>query len=105
MIYISAPYNHEDKQVIAQRIEAVYSKFAELMMQGEIPVTPLMAHAVIERHPVPSSSEFWEAYSITLLAKCRKIIVLKLDGWDISTGVAYEISYATKNNIEIEYVF
>lgn len=105
MIYISAPYNHEHKQVVIQRIEAVYRKFAELMMKGEIPVTPLMAHAVIEKHPVPSSSEFWEEYSITLLSKCSRMVVLKLDGWDISTGVAYEISYATRNNIEIVYEF
>lgn len=103
MIYISAPYNHVDKNVVSQRMDAVYSKFAELMMQGEIPVTPLMAHAVVERHPVPSSSEFWEEYSITLLSKCSKMVVLKLDGWDNSAGVSYEIEYANKNDIPIEF--
>lgn len=104
MIYISAPYNHKDKLVIEKRMEAVYKKFAELMMSGHIPVTPLMAHAVIERHPVPLSSEFWEEYSITLLSKCNRMVVLLLDGWEESTGVQYEIAYCMKNGISFEYV-
>lgn len=101
MIYISAPYNHKDPNVIEYRMLVVYSKFAELMMQGEVPISPLMAHSVVKLHPVPSNAEFWEQYSITLLSKCSKMIVLQLDGWNESTGVAYEIKYAKENNIEI----
>lgn len=104
MIYISAPYNHSDLNVIEERMSVVYSKFAELMLQGEIPVSPLLAHSVVISHSVPSSSEFWERYSITLLSKCDKMMVLQLEGWKESTGVAYEIKYAREHNIEIIFV-
>ena len=50
MIYISAPYSHKDKNVVEKRMSAVYEHFANLMMKGYVPVTPLMAHAVVTRH-------------------------------------------------------
>lgn len=104
MIYISAPYSHPDKSVIEKRMGSVYKHFAALMMQGHVPVTPLMAHEVVMRHPVPSDSAFWENYSLTLLSRCNKMVVLMIDGWEDSSGVSYEIDYCKKNNIPIEYV-
>ena len=41
-------------------MSAVYEHFANLMMKGHVPVTPLMAHAVVMRHPVPSDAAFWK---------------------------------------------
>lgn len=104
MIYISAPYSHKDKNVVEKRMSAVYEHFANLMMKGCVPVTPLMAHAVVTRHPVPSDAAFWEEYSLTLLSRSDKMHVLMIDGWEDSVGVQYEIAYCLENEIPLEYV-
>lgn len=104
MIYISAPYSHKDKNVVEKRMSAVYEHFATLMLKGHVPVSPLMAHAVVKKHPVPSDSVFWENYSLKLLSKCDEMLVLMLDGWEESSGVQYEIAYCLNNDIPFDYV-
>lgn len=104
MIYIAAPYNYADRSITQKRIDTVYSVMARLMKEGHYVVSPLLMHEVVIRHDLPNEFEYWREYSINMLKRCDKLIVLMLDGWDTSTGVLAEIEYAEQNNIPVEYI-
>lgn len=104
MIYVAGPYYHRDSEVIGHRMEQVYSYMAELTKQGEICVSPMLMHSVVIRYDLPNNFAFWGKYSLLLLSKCSKIHVLKLQGWDVSSGVSAEVDFALNHNIAITYI-
>ena len=61
-------------------------------------------HPIAEAGSLPTGWEFWEAYDNIMLSRCTKLIVLMLDGWKESKGVAAEIKIAEKLGIPIVYI-
>lgn len=103
MIYLAAPYNDKCSLIIQSRMEAVYEAMAEYTKRGEYIITPLVMHEVVTRHGIDGTFEFWRGYCFDLLIKCDKMVVLMLDGWTNSSGVASEIEFCNLNNIPVEY--
>ena len=60
-----------------------------------------MKHFIINYEKLPGDWEFWKRYSQALLAKSDGMIVLKLDGWEKSTGVQAEIEICKNQNIPV----
>jgi hypothetical protein len=104
MIYIAAPYGHEDPNVVDGRMTMVYAVMASLMRKGVHCVTPLFMHEVVVRHQLDGSFAFWEEYCFDILQRCDKMVVLKLQGWDVSRGVQAEIKFCEEHNIPVEYI-
>lgn len=104
LIYVAAPYYDVDKEVIQRRMETVYSFIGTRFKEGEHPITPLFMHEVVLRHDLPGDYLFWEHYCLNILKRCNKMVVLKMDGWDRSRGVAGEIAFCESNNIPYELV-
>jgi hypothetical protein len=103
MIYVAAPYNHPDGEVIHERMEAVYDLIADLMNEGQHATTPLFMHEVCVRKYLPQSFSFWQSYCFDILKRCDTMVVLKLKDWDLSVGVQAEIIFCEENNIQILY--
>ena len=53
---------------------------------------------------LPTGWEFWEGFDRQYLNVCKKIIVLRIPGWDTSTGVKAEIKIGEDDGISIEYM-
>jgi len=107
MIYLAAPYNDPCPVVIQQRMEKVYRTMADYMKHGEHVISPLFMHEVAIRHNLPQDYQYWEKYCINILSQLDehdKLVVLMLDGWDKSTGVASEIKFAKWRGMIIEYI-
>lgn len=104
MIYLAAPYSHPDKAVIEERMRVFYKIVAELTNNGDVTVSPLMNHPIVQLHNVQGDWVFWEKYSKTLLSRCDRMIVIMLDGWEKSPGVTGEIKFCIENNIPYEYM-
>jgi hypothetical protein len=99
IIYLAVPYSHPDEAVRLERFHRVNAAAASLMAQGICVFSP-----VSHSHPIASSGielptgwEFWGAYCHTMLSACKKLLVLKLEGWDKSIGVAGEIKLAKES--------
>lgn len=103
MIYIAGPYWHQDPDIIDDRMRVVYGVMANLMRDGHHCISPMLMHSVVVRHNLPNDFDYWGEYSYNLLRRCDKMIVLTLQGWDISRGVKAEIDFCKENNIPIEY--
>lgn len=104
LVYLAAPYSHPDPTVVESRIETVYRYDAYLSSQGIYTVSPLLKHHTLKYQDLPSDWNYWGEYSFQLLSRCDRMIVMKLVGWEESTGVQQEIDYCIEHGIPIEYV-
>lgn len=105
LVYLSCPYSHPDKNVVAGRFRAANKKAAELIQDGYIVYSPL-SHS----HPIEMDSgttipwEKWMEMDTVMIGFCWKLFVLALPGWDHSKGVMKEISVARSQSLEVVYV-
>lgn len=104
MIYLAAPYSHPDRAVMLARFRAVNKAAALLMSQGLHVFSPIShSHPIAEVGELPTSWSFWEKYDTEALKMCSQVIVLMLDGWKESKGVAAELEIAKSLGLGITY--
>lgn len=105
LIYLATPYSHPNPEVMEQRFRAVNKVAAKLMEQGLHIFSPIShSHPISIEGNLPTNWEYWESYDRVFLNASQKLIVLKLDGWEESVGVAAEIRIAGELGIDIEYI-
>lgn len=52
----------------------------------------------------PGGWEFWEAYDRDMISRCDEVAVLRLSGWENSTGVRAEIAIAEELGLPVRYL-
>jgi hypothetical protein len=105
LVYLASPYSDSDEVVVQERFELVSKKAAELMMDGMIVFSPIAhCHPMATYGVLPTHWAFWEKYDRAILSCCHKVIVLKLVGWEKSTGVQAEIKIALEMGLPVEYI-
>lgn len=110
--YIASPYSpvgvtseDEKRRIRLERFEAACKATAALMRRGIVAFSPIAhSHAVEQHLPEPQDGEFWKRQDEPYLMACDRLIVLQLDGWGLSAGVAHEIAVAAARGIPIEYL-
>ena len=105
--YLASPYSHPDPAVREQRFVAVCRAAGVLMKAGFHVFSPIAHSHSIELHFEGGGVEghdFWLNQDFALLRHARRLLVLKLDGWDKSFGVKAEIEAAKAIGIPVEYV-
>lgn len=105
LVYLAGPYSKaEDKNKLMEQVMTVAGKYM-IANPGSHVVSPLYMHYALPFTPeMGSDYNFFGDYSRNLLRRCDLLLVVMLDGWDESTGVADEIATAEKLGIPIEYV-
>lgn len=104
-IYLATPYTHKDKQMMIARFKMVNIEAAKLMAAGNHVFSPIShTHPIAVVGDLPRGWEYWKEYDRRILKICTKIVVLRLPGWDISTGVQAEIKVGEEYGIPIEYI-
>lgn len=105
LVYLATPYSHDDPRVRLRRFEEVNKVAAELMCKGIHIYSPIShTHPIALAGDLPLDWEFWQKYDEALLKACCKVIVLKQEGWSLSTGVRAEIAIAQKMGIPVEFM-
>jgi len=49
-------------------------------------------------------SDYWVTFDEAFMVMCSEIVVLKVDGWEKSRGIAREIAYFKKLGKPISYI-
>ena len=102
--YIASPYSHEDLEIKIQRESD--AKCAEVFINdnyaGVRAYSPIAATADMERCGIVPP-EGWYLYDFSELDKRDILIVLMLDSWQDSIGVALEIAFALGKRMPIFY--
>lgn len=104
MNYIAAPYSHKDPAVIAGRMACFDAVAAKMLLDGQMPVSPLLFHSLLGKHKVPGNWDFFEAYSLHMLDRCDALYLITLPGWEDSVGVAGELRLAEAKGMYIHLV-
>jgi hypothetical protein len=105
LIYLACPYMHKDEAVKVARVEKATEISAKMMAEGKYVFSPIThCHPMAMKASLPGDWAFWEGYDRRMIACCNKIVVLKLDGWEQSTGVQAEIKIGEEMGIPVEYI-
>ena len=111
--YLASPYSvvypiskQSAVTIRDRRYRKVCRKAAQLMLDGKLIFCPI-AHS----HPIEvigmksiQNGDFWLRQDLAILEHASELIVFKMDGWELSSGVAREIKFAEEHNIPIVYI-
>lgn len=106
-IYLASPFNHPDEGVRIKRFdEATLFGFAltEAGLNVYCPITQSRTLQEVATHCRAGitrqlAHEEWMRVDIAFLSKAKLLVVLCLDGWEVSKGVFEETEYAKANGI------
>lgn len=105
MIYLATPYSHPDVGVREARFDQACRIAGGLMAAGEIVFSPIAhTHPIAVRCDLPKGWEFWEKYDREMLGLASRLVVVTMDGWQTSRGIAAEIAIAQHLGIPVEYM-
>lgn len=104
MIYLASPYTHSDVNVRIERYRQAARYAANLMLQGVQCFSPIAyGHQFNIIHGLPVSFSYWQDFNDRILLSCDEVLVLKIDGYLESRGIAHEIKLADDNGIRVRY--
>lgn len=110
-IYLASPYTNpddgSDKAYRHRRFIEACTAAARLMSRGLVIFSPIAHSHPISDHlasSISNSHAFWLEQDFSFLARCERLMVLRLYQWQRSYGVAQEMKFATDHSIPIEYV-
>ncbi len=97
MIYLATPYSHADPAIREERFLAVNKVAARLMQAGHLVFSPIShGHPIQAAGDLPTDWGYWQRYCEKMLSVCTSLVIVKLDGWKESVGVAAEFELAKK---------
>jgi Domain of unknown function (DUF1937) len=113
IIYLAGPYSNDApadrlRKASTEKRVARFNALTEaarcLIERSEIVYSPLtMTHPIDIRMKHDPGSAFWVAFDKAFMVHCARLIVLKLPGWDASSGVINEIKFFRERSIEPEW--
>lgn len=107
LVYLACPYTHKEHYMMVARHLLVNKVAARLMAAGHYVFSPIShTHPIAEAADgnLPRGWDFWEGYDRRILSCCNRIAVLRLPGWETSTGVQAEIKIGQEMGIPIDYL-
>jgi len=105
MIYLACPYSHPFEEVRLARFKAANKAAAKLISEGYIVYSAIShTHPIAVEADMPLGWEYWQKIDHYYLSLCDKLVVLMVDGWDISKGVRAEIEIVKAQGKPIEYL-
>lgn len=106
LVYLASPYSHPDATVRAARFSAACRVAGELMKAGQCVFSPIAHSHPIEQHFLdakPEGHDFWLRQDFAILRHASRLVVLMLEGWEASRGVAAEIDFAKTIGVPVEF--
>ena len=107
LVYLASPYTHENPDILIQRFHEAVDCCGWLMnnVKNTCFYSPIAhTHPIALRCQLPIFWEFWKQFDECMLSRCSEIWVLKIDGWDKSTGVKAELEIARKFGLPVVFI-
>jgi sugar phosphate isomerase/epimerase len=105
MIYLATPYTHADPAVMHARFERACEHAGKLMQQGLVVFCPIAhTHPIAVRCDLPRDWVFWRQFDEAFIAASKRVVVVKMPGWEVSAGIAAEIEIAQRLHKPVEYL-
>lgn len=94
MIYLASPYSHHDPAIREARFQSVCRAAAALIRAGHAVFSPIAHSHSIAAFGLPTDWAYWQAQMRHHLETSAEVVVLTLDGWQQSVGIAAEVAIA-----------
>jgi hypothetical protein len=107
LIYLAAPYSHEDEMVRASRALNVSRIAAKLISEGHHIFSPISHGHVIatsSSHPMRGDWKYWKDFNQRMILISDEVVVLTIASWQDSLGVQAEIAFAKKHKRQVSYL-
>ena len=102
--YLACPYHHDNPFIKQERFLQSCIVAAKLIDQGRIIFSPISHSHPISQFTKENNHELWLRQDTPFLWVADRLLVLKLDGWRESRGVAFEVSHFKTNGKPIEWL-
>ncbi len=104
-VYLASPYSHQDPFIREDRYLRASQATAHLLKQGIAVYSPIVhCHELAKIADLPKDFTFWQNYNMAMLSRADKFMILRIEGYDTSVGVAAEKAFAEMKNIPVEYL-
>jgi hypothetical protein len=104
LVYLACPYSHPDPLVRRRRFLQASRAAGLLIREGHKVFSPVShTHPVADAADLPLGFDFWRDYDLTFLRLCKTFVLLQVDGWDRSLGVAAELEEAKRLKLRVFY--
>jgi nucleoside 2-deoxyribosyltransferase len=107
LIYLASPYSHPDPAEKEKRYREACRVAGNLMRRGKCVFSPIAHSHPIEQNFEQGGAEghaFWLKQDFAVLRHCTEMLVLMLDGWESSSGVAAEVEFCKTLQIPVSYI-
>lgn len=104
MLYLASPYTHPHYAIRRARYKAACRVAAKLIQRGHVIFSPIAHSHGIAKYGLPTNWDFWETQDRWFLQACDAVVILTLDGWQESRGIAGEIAIAKELGKPIRYL-
>ena len=102
LVYVAAPYAHEDENITKNRIMQSGQYTAHLMNSGYTVFSPVNYGDALG-HYMTDSNKWFKQYA-SLLRRSDVLHVLKISGWEDSKGVQADLEIAKLHKIPVYFV-
>ena len=105
MIYLASPYSHPSAEIVFERVKKTEEALGYLVRNGEHVWSPIIQyHAVAVDYSLPTDAAFWWNINRDFIRRCDEVLVLQLQDWEHSKGVAMELELAQFLEVPIHYI-
>lgn len=104
MIYLASPYSHPDATVRERRFREVCRAAACMLRAGHSVFSPIVHGHPLVAHGLLTDWGFWEPFDRRHIERCDEVVVLMLEGWEESVGVAAEVRIAGELGLPVRYL-
>jgi hypothetical protein len=103
IIYLACPYSHDDPAVVEYRVNMATKAVVHIANHGFVVYSPLtMTHPMHVMRP--QSHEFWLQFDRPFMEICTELMILRLDGWQLSKGIERELQHFRLRNKRVTYL-
>jgi len=104
VIYLASPYSHPNPAVREQRFQSACRAAAALILVGQPVFSPIAHSHPLVAYGLPTDWSYWECSAKAHLKTSDEVVVLTLEGWKQSVGVAAEVRIAAELGIPVRYL-
>jgi hypothetical protein len=108
IIYLACPYTDASFEVRERRFRAATDAAARLIKEGYVVFSPVtMTHPIdiaLAGEGNTLGSEFWVRFDEAFMEFCSEMAILKLEGWDASSGIARELHFFESRGRPIRFL-
>jgi hypothetical protein len=95
LVYLISPFTHVIPEVQEMRYALACRAVKEYFMLGVHAISAIVhCYPVAQKHHLPGNYDFWKSFNKEMIKASSTTRVLKIPGWDTSTGVEQEIVYS-----------